>query len=116
MTDSMDMGRSGKVTLCGVDASSSSWANPLSPADTGRMSTGSVIVPHSIMILGSDGTSGTGEKRPRTTLRGVAGVADRTLLLLGVAAPGHESSSLSKSFSSANRLWPPGVTEVLFSA
>jgi hypothetical protein len=68
------------------------------------------------MILGTAGTSGTGEKRPRIMLRGVAGVADRTLLLLGVAAPGHESSSLSKSFSSANKLWPPGVTGAWFSA
>src|SRR5690606_14306784 len=52
--------------------------------------------------------------RPRAVLRGVAGVADRMLLRLGVAAPAHESSSLLSSwFNSANRLWPPGVTEGL---
>ena len=82
-------------------------------ADTGRISTGSVMVELSTMItLGRVGTSGVGETRPWPTLRGVAGTEDRMLLLLGVAAPPHESSSLlSTLFNSANKLWPPGVTE-----
>src|SRR3569833_1118285 len=92
MTDAMDMGRSNGTTLSGEPG-------------YGWMSTGSVIMPLSTMMTrGRAGTSGGGEAvRPLPT---EAGVSDRRLRRLGVAAPSMDSSSLpSKSPSSAKRLW-----------